>query len=277
MKGTRESKARGKELRVKDARGFYDSLGDDYDLMVSWESRLAREQAFFAPLFDVHGVKSVLDAACGTGMHAIAFARQGRQAAGADISPAMIDKATQNAAQAGVPVDFRVAGFGRMAETFGDRFDAVTCLGNSLPHLLEDGALEAALADFAGVLRPGGLLVLQNRNYDRALEKAGPSVHLNARPEADGETLFVRMTEPRGGESIDFSILTLRKRGGSWTSSLETTPLRAITRERMQRAVAAAGFGGVEAWGDYSRAAYGAPGTGDLLVIARLGGPAGSS
>jgi SAM-dependent methyltransferase len=262
---------------VKDARGFYDALGSDYDLMVSWESRLAREKEFFAALFDAERARSVLDTACGTGMHAVAFALQGRQAAGADISPAMIERARANAAGAGVHVDFRVAGFGQMAGAFDGTFDAVTCLGNSLPHLLEDGALEAALADFAGVLRPGGLLVIQNRNYDRALKKGGASVHLNARPEPDGETLFVRMTQARGGESIDFSILTLRKRGGAWTSSLETTPLRAITRERMQRALAAAGFRGVETWGDYSRAPFDAPGTGDLVVIARLGGPAGRS
>jgi SAM-dependent methyltransferase len=260
---------------VKDARGFYDSLGDDYDLMVSWESRLAREQGFFAALFDAHGVDRVLDAACGTGMHAIAFARQGRQAAGADISPAMIEKARQNAAGAGVTVDFRVAGFGGLAGVFGVPFDAVTCLGNSLPHLLEDGALESALADFAKVMRPRGVLVIQNRNYDRAPQKAGRSVHLNARPEADGETLFVRMSEPRGGEAIDFSILTLKKRGGSWSSSLETTPLRAITRGRLEGALQAAGFGSVEFYGDYSRAAFGAPGTGDMVAIAVRGPGAG--
>ena len=63
-----------------DARDFYDGLGDDYDRMVSWEGRLAREEQFFNRLFDENGTWSVLDAACGTGMHAIAFARGGMRA-----------------------------------------------------------------------------------------------------------------------------------------------------------------------------------------------------
>ena len=76
MRWPRESKAtRGRA--TMEARDFYDGLGDDYDRMVSWQGRLAREEAFFQRLFDENGVHSVLDAACGTGMHAIAFARRG--------------------------------------------------------------------------------------------------------------------------------------------------------------------------------------------------------
>ena len=251
-----------------DAREFYDELGDRYDVMVAWEERLSREVEFFRRLFDAHGVSRVLDAACGTGMHAIAFARQGRRCAAADVSPAMIDRARENTRRAGVEVDLRVAGFGELARSFEGGFDAVTCLGNSLPHLLEDEGLAKALADFAGVLAPGGIVVIQNRNYDRLPASGGRSVHLNARQESDGETLFVRMSEPRGGEALDFTILTLKKRSGAWSAALQTTPLRAISRDTLERALAAAGFQSIEVYGDYSRAAFGAPGTGDLVAIA---------
>ncbi len=255
-----------------DARDFYDGLGASYDTMVWWAGRLEREERFFRGLFDQHRVQSVLDAACGTGMHAIAFARQGRRAAGADISPVMIAKAQENARRAGVDVQWMVAGFGELSARFHQPFDAVSCLGNSLPHLLDEAALEGALADFARLLRPGGLLVVQNRNYDAVLAGPGRSVHLNAREEPDGETLFVRLSERRGGQSLDFSILTLRKRAGSWSADLATTPLRAITRAAMEEALGRAGFSSVEIYGDYSRAAYGAPKTGDLVAIARLPG-----
>lgn len=269
MEGPRESKApagRGTEV---DARGFYDELGGSYDTMVAWGGRLEREEKFFRALFDAHGARRVLDAACGTGMHAIAFARQGRASAGADISPVMIAKAQENARRAGAEVQWKVAGFGELSRRFDSPFDAVTCLGNSLPHLPDDRALDAALADFARLLRPGGLLVIQDRNYDAVLASPGRAVHLNAREEPDGETLFVRMTEPRGGEAVEFTILTLRKRAGAWSVDLAATPLRAITRAAMEAALARAGFGAVEVYGDYSRAAYGAPKTGDLVVIAR--------
>ncbi len=154
-----------------DAREFYDELGSDYDLMVSWEERLRREEAFFRKVFDAHGVRAVLDAACGTGMHAVSFARWGLAVSAADLSPAMAGKAAENARRAGVAVDARAAAFGSLSATFGGGFDAVTCLGNSLPHLLDDESLHAALRDMAAVLRPGGVLVVQNLNYDRILKE----------------------------------------------------------------------------------------------------------
>lgn len=255
-----------------DARDFYDELGSSYDTMVSWAGRLEREDQFFRAMFDAHGVTRVLDAACGTGMHAVAFALQGRRSAGADISPVMIAQAHANARKAGVDVQWKVAGFGELSRAFEGPFDAVTCLGNSLPHLPDDEALTGALCDFARLLGPGGLLVIQDRNYDKVLASRGRSVHLNAREEPDGETLFVRMSEPRGGDTVDFCILTLRKRAGAWSTDLASTPLRAITRLVMEEALARAGFVAVEVYGDYSRAAYGAPKTGDLVVVARLPG-----
>jgi 2-polyprenyl-3-methyl-5-hydroxy-6-metoxy-1,4-benzoquinol methylase len=82
-----------------EAREFYDGLGGDYDRMVQWQGRLEREELFFKRVFDDAGVVRVLDAACGTGMHAISFARRGLQSAGADLSPAMIARARETRAR----------------------------------------------------------------------------------------------------------------------------------------------------------------------------------
>ncbi len=154
-----------------DAQEFYDALGTDYDLMVSWEQRLAREQEFFRRLFSEAGVRRVLDAACGTGMHAVSFARAGWDCTAADLSPVMVEEARENARRAGVQVRFEAAGFGELSGRVGGGFDAVTCLGNSLPHLLDDASLRACFGDFADLLAPGGILVIQNRNYDRLLRE----------------------------------------------------------------------------------------------------------
>ena len=66
-----------------------------------------------------------------------------------------------------VTVDFQVAAFGEMGSKFSAPFDAVTCLGNSLPHLPDDLSLAACLR-LCGASPAGGLLVIQNRNYDRS-------------------------------------------------------------------------------------------------------------
>jgi SAM-dependent methyltransferase len=252
-----------------DARAFYDDLGHEYDVMVSWAERLAREEAFFRRVFDANGARSALDAACGTGMHAIAFARQGLRCAGADLSPAMIDKARENARAAGVSVRFEICGFGGLSRLFSEPFEAVTCLGNSLPHLPDDETLAAALGDFASVLAPGGVLVIQNRNYDRVLREKTRFMPVTSRTDDSGETLFLRITDFLGGESLSFSIVTLRKRNGAWGQTVKTTPLRAMRRETLENALHGAGFRSVETYGSFAFAPFDAPGTGDLIAVAK--------
>ena len=270
-----ESKGRvdaGRGLLSMDAKGFYDALGDDYDRMVSWQERLGREERFFRPLFETHSVRSVLDCACGTGMHAVAFAQWGLASAGADLSPVMIEHARANVLAAGVPVDMRVAGFGHMAESFDRSFDAVTCLGNSLPHVREESSLRACLADFRAILSPGGILVIQNRNYDRLLRERQRFLPLTARTDADGETLFLRITDfpdSASEESVDFTLITLRKTGGAWSQSTQTTPLRALRRATLEAALMAAGFSSFKTYGAFSGAPFDSPGSTDLVIVAR--------
>ncbi len=257
-----------------DARRFYDGLGDAYDLMVSWEDRLARERAFFQRLFVEAAVGRLLDAACGTGMHAIAFSRLGARCAGVDLSPVMVERARQNARAAEVDARFEVAGFGGISSVLSGPFDAVTCLGNSLPHLGDDASLDACLTDFAALLRPGGLLVIQNRNYDRLLRERQRFMPVSSRAEGDGETLFLRITEypPVGaasGESIEFTLVTLRKRDGAWSQTVQSTPLRALGRATLERALSRAGFSSFQVYGSYAGAGFDAPGAADLIMVAR--------
>ena len=150
---------------------MYATLSDDYDRFVNWKSRLAYEMPFLERQISLLQQKKsspldILDTACGTGMHAIALAQLGHKVSGADLVSEMIDKSRQNALAAGVEIDFRTAGFGQLAGTFGqNKFDLLLCLGNSLPHLIDPFALSAALQDFAACLRPGGRLLIQNRNF----------------------------------------------------------------------------------------------------------------
>jgi len=206
-------------------------------------------------------------------MHVIAFARAGRECTGADLSPVMVEKARQNARDAGVPARFEVAGFGELKSRVGGLFDAVTCIGNSLPHLLDDETLRTCLADFAALLVPGGILVIQNRNYDRLLQERQRFMPPVSRVEGEGETLFLRITEypPAGAaedEAIDFTLLTLRKRSGAWKMQTQNTPLRAMRRSTLESGLTRAGFTAVRSYGSYGFADFDPAGSGDLVIVA---------
>ena len=94
----------------------YDDFSQDYDRFVNWESRLAAEMPFLEELLGQVNTGqaqplSVLDAACGTGMHAIALAPKGYRAAGADYSRGMVAAAQANAKSQGVQMVFKQLDF----------------------------------------------------------------------------------------------------------------------------------------------------------------------
>jgi SAM-dependent methyltransferase len=217
-------------------------------------------------LFEEYGVRRVLDAACGTGHHAIALAQEGYQVVGADLSAPMIEKAGENAAAHGVDVEFTVAGLGEYA-ALGRTFDAAICLGNSLPHLLSETSVSEALADFAAVLRSGGLLVIQNRNFDRVWRERERFISPQSFRDGEGEWLFVRFYDFYE-ESLAFNMLRLRRRPDGWAQDVESTELRPIFEQDLASALAATGFGPVSLLGGYDGAPFDPAESGDLIAVA---------
>lgn len=247
---------------------LYDTLAADYDRFVNWPARLACELPFLERLFAGKRVERVLDAACGTGQHAIALAGRGYQVVGADLSAAMIEQAHRNAAAADAKVTFVVAGLGELA-TLGKEFDAVLCLGNSLPHLLTAEALLTVLADFAAILRPGGLLVIQNRNFDRVWAVRERFLPPQSHREGDKEWLFIRFYDFHE-ETVTFNMVRLQRTEGEWAQEIASTELRPIFHDDLKMALAAAGFGTTAFYGGYDGSAFDPAHSGDLIAFCQV-------
>lgn len=245
---------------------LYDALAGDYDRFVNWEGRLAHELPFFVDLFEAHGVRRVLDAACGTGHHAIALAQRGYQVVGADLSVVMVERARANAAARGVQVRFQVAGLGELGN-LGETFDAAICLGNSLPHLLTTAAVGGALADFADVLRPGGLLVIQNRNFDRVWVEWERFMPPQSHREGGEEWVFVRFYDFHEA-TLTFNMLRLQRTAEGWTQDVQSTELRPVFRDELGAALSKAGFGEFSFYGGYDGPAFDVARSGDLIAVA---------
>ncbi len=246
---------------------LYDALSADYDRFVNWPARLAYELPFLERLFRERRVRRVLDAACGTGQHVLALAQKGYAAGGADLSPRMVERARALAAERGVPASFAVAGFGALARALPGPYDALLCLGNSLPHLLDPGAVRGALADFAAVLRPGGLLVIQNRNYDRVWPQRERFMPLQAHREGEREWLFFRFMDFHEA-TLTFNVATLERRGEAWSYRVGATELRPLFQRELAEWLPAAGFEGIHFHGSYEGAPFDPHASGDLIAVA---------
>jgi SAM-dependent methyltransferase len=248
---------------------FYDRLARFFDVMTDWQKRLTLEMPFLLRNLEQRGARSVLDTACGTGWHAIALAQKGYQSAGCDASPVMIEMARNNAAQAGVKVRFEVADFGRLGE-FSETFEAVLCLGNSLPHLLSQEALVEALQQMRGKLRGGGVLILHNLNYDMRMLKKPRFFSVNGNDNA----LVWRFAD-YGREFITFhTALFERKTEGenrektSWSVQVNSTLQRPLLEKDLDEALARAGLQGVRHFGGLDGSAFDRERSGDLVVVA---------
>jgi len=247
---------------------LYDDMGADYDRFVNWESRLAFEVPVLDRLLAAHGARRILDAACGTGRHAIALAQRGYQVAGADLSGAMVARARENAAAAGVAVPFEQAGLGDLSPRFPGPYDAVLCLGHSLPHLLSAAAVAGALADFARLLRPAGLLLLQNRNDERFLAQGQRILPLSAHREGEEEWLFLRFLDLEP-QRITFHMVTLHRDAAGWQQRVSATTHRPLPQAELEAALQAAGFGQVDFYGSWNLEPFERAQSGDLVAVAQ--------
>jgi SAM-dependent methyltransferase len=247
---------------------LYDALAGDYDRFVNWEGRLAHELPFFERLFGQHDVRRVLDAACGTGHHAVALAQKGYQVTGTDLSRSMVERARENATAAATDVTFCVAGLGDHS-VLGQSFDAALCLGNSLPHLMSASAIAGSLADFAAVLRPGGLLVIQNRNFDRVWAERERFMSPQSYRLDDQEWLFLRFYDFHP-TTITFNMIRLHRKNRSWEQAIESTELRPIFRDELTSLLSEAGFRDAALYGSYDGTAFDPAQSGDLIAVATL-------
>ncbi|MCN0152513.1 class I SAM-dependent DNA methyltransferase [Salinispora arenicola] len=99
------------------------------------------------------GATSLLDVACGTGAHLEAFRAHFRDTAGVELADGM----RAVAAGRGLvvwPGDMRTFDLGRT-------FDALTCLGNSLPCVPTADDVRDAVATMVRHVEPGGVLVVE--------------------------------------------------------------------------------------------------------------------
>jgi SAM-dependent methyltransferase len=235
------------------ARPFYGSFAWAFDLLV--ERPVAAECEQIAAILSRRGVASdgsLLDAGCGTGRYALTLAGMGYRVTALDLSTELIAIARQRTGAAAVR--FVVGDLTQPAP--GSPYAVVLCRG-VLNDLLEDQARRDAFIAFARALEPGGVLLLDVRDWDAtARRRTAEPVHERIVETPRGTLAYraeVRLDHARRRMLIaERHILTS---GGRTTSADHDFVMRCWTRDELDALLARAGFEAITYQGAYDPAA----------------------
>ncbi len=201
----------------------------------------------------------VLDVCCGSGRHALPLARRGCRVTGVDVSAEAIGHARRSAERERLAVDLRVGDKRHLPTDL--RVDAAISKGNAFGYL-EHAGTQAFLADLAGIVVPGGALVV---DYGFVAESVLPGLALDEEPMTIGGVEATSVNTYDAAESRWLTEFTFR-RGDEVHRG--TSVQHVYTAAEVGRLVTAAGFTGVERYGDADGSPYrlGSP---RLLLVAR--------
>jgi glycine/sarcosine N-methyltransferase len=249
---------------IESPEQFYNSLADEYDEMTGLEGRFAKERPIYQSLAEKYNLATALDAGSGTGFHSILLAQLGLQVTATDISEYMLHTTQKNAKQKGVQVETIQTSFQGMNESVHNKFDAVFCLGNTLPHILTEEELFQSFKSFREILNSGGRVFLQLLNYERILNFRERILNVKE----VNDKIFVRFYDYER-ESVVFNILTIQKSGGQMEHSLNSIRLFPWRSSDIVRSLKDAGFHNAELFGTMALNAYDEYSSKDLVVIAQ--------
>jgi len=192
----------------------------------------------------------LLDIGCGTGSLSIAlsFSSQIKTVTAIDLDDEMIHKANEKNILSGNPVNFGVLNMLDIENSFGcESFDTIICLGNTIAHLLRTEEIESFFKAAAGVLVPGGKLILQGLNYNYILDDTITALP----PIENGDLQFIRKYKHSEQTNLlEFKTEIRIKEAASVSGSTFHNPLRP---EMLKTLIKKAGFSNLQLFGGFDR------------------------
>ncbi len=156
---------------------YVQSFVEKWDELIDWNARAESEGQFFIDILKARGKENVLDVATGTGFHSIQLLQAGFNVTSSDGNAEMLSKAFENARKRELVLQTVHADWRWLNKDVHGKYDAIICLGNSFTHLHDEMDRRRALAEFYAALKWDGILILDQRNYDRILDHGFESSH----------------------------------------------------------------------------------------------------
>ncbi len=243
----------------------------DYDALIDWQSRLAREAPFLERALATVPSRRILDLGSGPGQHARWLASRGFDVVGVDTSASMLEKARSNNPSGSV--GFVRGDLVQLRDLVEGPFGGAICVGNTLPSVRTALAIRRMLEALRALVTPGGTVVFQLLNYEKIFAAGQRHLPLTLRPAGDGTYVFVRLMDLRPGGDVIFAptVLTFRPDGDPPVTlqASERVEVHGWTRPELEELLEDAGFRSREIYGSVAFAPYVARESTDLIVLAR--------
>ena len=218
---------------------IYDRFTDDFnhDDWAKWYWRLISSVK--------PGIKSLLDAGCGTGPLSVRFARMGIKVTGIDLSEDMLRVASDKARTWGVPVRFACQDMRYME--IPSRVDAVICACDGVNYLLTEEDVKAFFERVYKSLKPSSPFAFDISNTEK-LKKMGET-YLYGEDREDSAYLWTNEYDP-ATRLINMNLtFFVQDEDERFTRFTEQHIQRAHTREEIVRWLSDTGFTGIKVFG----------------------------
>ena len=248
----------------------YNNLAAVYDYFIDWEDRLHREDPLFQHLFQERLATSILDVGCGSGGHAIHWANMGYNVVGIDSAKDMIEYAQHRADEEELDMEFQCYSMTDFASRIQQKFDAVVCVGNNIPHLLETDHVKRLFTETIASMKDTGVAIFHLINYQRILELKRRDFPAKSRLVDDKEFLFLRYYDFLS-PYLDFHFLVAVKDQGVWSSKSYQLKHRPWKQEELLPLAKEAGFTQVMTYGGYDFSEFDPEKSADVILVCELG------
>lgn len=247
----------GSEIPYDDTEEFRDWLAHHYDFVERWEWRLTPEISSLEALFKKRSVKNIADVICGTGEHAINFAKKDYLVSAFDDSLRMLKIAKGKTKELSETVlknlHFIEGGYLETLKQNTNFFDAVIIMGNGLPYESNDWKKILKLAYDS--TRTDGVIVIQLANFKKVLELQQGQAEFRIAPSAISPKqqysfLFFYQPVPENKKMLLSTMSILSFDGRRWIhASLSSTPIARLEKADIVGQLKKTGFKNITTFG----------------------------
>jgi len=227
---------------------FFNQLAEYYDLMIPFAKAVERKKDILKNII-TPDQKYAADFGCGTGTDSIALAQLGLYVTSFDPSSEMIEKASSNALNEKVKVDFLLSNAANTPKIFNEYFDLIISLGNTFANIRKQNLFKS-LKRCHEVLKKGGILLIQILNYQKILSGKERIVNIT---ESDAY-LFIRFYDFNSGHIVFNSLKVAKSKLSDY--SLISTKVYPHLKTDFEKLLSKLNFASVEFHSDLQLSPY---------------------